>query len=859
MPKKRFTSSDSVEIPLNNQNNKIRTKKKNFRFTPKQVHLLDLILDPENKIIFISGAAGTSKAQPLDAELIGPNGIFKMGDVKVGDLVLTLDGSSTKVTGVHPQGRKPIFLVKFDDGTSTECCGDHLWHTKTRHDRYTGKDGGVKTTSQIMDTLYIRGSMNHSIPLIKPVEFKAKKLPIDPYKLGKKLGWNDQEGEAFIPQEYLFAPIDDRMHFLIGLSAAGALVKDDRCCATFSSEHPRLIKDVQFMIQSLGGVARPSENGTKLEIDFHPRKNPLIMNFNSRNKKKPLYFPEKFIVDIIEVGEKECQCISVDHKSHLYATNNFIMTHNTYMALYGAVELLAADHEKTLLYVRSIVESAEKDLGSLPGDIGEKFDPFLMPMYDKLEEIVVPQDVTNLKTSGRATAIPVNFLRGASWNNKIIVADECFPDDVYIETDMGRVKFRNVLDCPKKYQVLSFNEKSQEFEFKKILNTFDRGERELSLLTLDNRSNISATRNHRFLCEDGWKRLDELKIGDAIISNSKNNHSKISLGEDQKDIVYGSILGDGGFEEVAKNSFRFKCNHGIAQYEYAFFKASMFDRDVKIIEKNGYSQKPAVNFYTKSFYLPCEKKDLKKYAIRNLSHKSLAIAWQDDGTYDKNRNYGCLWSCATSKEDNLLLVEKLNQMGYSCVECIEKKNNTEYYTVRFHVDGFMKMAEDIAPYIHKSMSYKIPDKFQQKISKYIWSNKFKNYSLRIVTDISLDDDINKVFDIEVEDNHNFIVSSCRGGDGTKIVAHNCQNFSFKEITTLITRVGEGAKLIICGDPMQSDIGNHRSGFRPMFNLFNDEDSKSRGIQTFQFTEEDIVRSEILKFLVKKINSYNPPV
>ena len=42
----------------------------------------------------------------------------------------------------------------------------------------------------------------------------------------------------------------------------------------------------------------------------------------------------------------------------------------------------------------------------------------------------------------------------------------------------------------------------------------------------------------------------------------------------------------------------------------------------------------------------------------------------------------------------------------------------------------------------------------------------------------------------------------------------------------------------------------------MFNLFNDEESKNRGIQTFAFTNEDIVRSEILRFLVKKLESHN---
>jgi phosphate starvation-inducible PhoH-like protein len=97
----------------------------------------------------------------------------------------------------------------------------------------------------------------------------------------------------------------------------------------------------------------------------------------------------------------------------------------TYMAIYAAIQLMAEDRDRQLLYVRSIAESADKGLGSLPGDIAEKFDPFLMPLYDKLEEIVQPQDVVWLKKQELISAVPINFLRGASWTNKVIVADEC--------------------------------------------------------------------------------------------------------------------------------------------------------------------------------------------------------------------------------------------------------------------------------------------------------------------------------------------------------------------------------------------------------------------------------------------------
>jgi len=87
-----------------------------------------------------------------------------------------------------------------------------------------------------------------------------------------------------------------------------------------------------------------------------------------------------------------------------------------------------------------------------------------------------------------------------------------------------------------------------------------------------------------------------------------------------------------------------------------------------------------------------------------------------------------------------------------------------------------------------------------------------------------------------------------------VIADEAQNFTFKELTTLMTRLGEGSQLFISGDYMQSDI-NGRSGFKDMFNLFHDKDSKEKGIQCFSFGFEDIKRSPLLSYVIKKISSY----
>lgn len=84
-----------------------------------------------------------------------------------------------------------------------------------------------------------------------------------------------------------------------------------------------------------------------------------------------------------------------------------------------------------------------------------------------------------------------------------------------------------------------------------------------------------------------------------------------------------------------------------------------------------------------------------------------------------------------------------------------------------------------------------------------------------------------------------------------IIADEAQNMTFKELFTLITRTGEFSKVFILGDPEQSDI-NGKSGFIKMIGHFDDDESRQNGIHVFKFTEDDIVRSGLVQFIIKKV-------
>lgn len=91
-----------------------------------------------------------------------------------------------------------------------------------------------------------------------------------------------------------------------------------------------------------------------------------------------------------------------------------------------------------------------------------------------------------------------------------------------------------------------------------------------------------------------------------------------------------------------------------------------------------------------------------------------------------------------------------------------------------------------------------------------------------------------------------------------ICSDESQNMSKRELKTLMTRMGQFSKTIICGDPEQSDLPYGKSGFIDVYNLFNNEESRENGIFCVEFTEEDIVRSELCKYIITQFKKIEKP-
>ena len=147
--------------------------------------------------------------------------------------------------------------------------------------------------------------------------------------------------------------------------------------------------------------------------------NNIIDCMSSLKKKKIKLNPVKFTEK-----QKQFLKLSIAKDTKMMFVRGPAGTSKTYLAVYTALQLFNINNDYDIMYVRTIAESGEKGLGSLPGDVNEKFNPFMMPLNDKLEEMIASQERNFLEQKKIINAMPINYLRGSNWTNKIIIADE---------------------------------------------------------------------------------------------------------------------------------------------------------------------------------------------------------------------------------------------------------------------------------------------------------------------------------------------------------------------------------------------------------------------------------------------------
>src|SRR5438874_579091 len=135
--------------------------------------------------IIIAGRPSMEKSQPFDARVKTVALWKRMSDRRLGDELASVDGRRSLVSGIFPQGARPIFRVTFSDGRSTRCTGEHLWRVYSRGWR----EARTLTTERVAQMLQAKRYRHRLWIDVPSGEYgHSEALPVDPYVLGAVLG-----------------------------------------------------------------------------------------------------------------------------------------------------------------------------------------------------------------------------------------------------------------------------------------------------------------------------------------------------------------------------------------------------------------------------------------------------------------------------------------------------------------------------------------------------------------------------------------------------------------------------------------------------------------------------------------------
>ena len=165
------------------------------------------------------------------------------------------------------------------------------------------------------------------------------------------------------------------------------------------------MRDLVYLIN----VLKYNKVDLKTVLDFYLRKEP-ILNTSTGRKIYPKSLTQYQMLKVIEEND-------------VIFVSGSAGTGKTYLAMAYAVSELKKNKIKKIVITRPAVEAGEK-LGFLPGDLKEKVDPYLVPIYDALDDFLGKEQVAKLVEKGIVEIAPLAYMRGRTLDNAFIILDE---------------------------------------------------------------------------------------------------------------------------------------------------------------------------------------------------------------------------------------------------------------------------------------------------------------------------------------------------------------------------------------------------------------------------------------------------
>jgi len=248
--------------------------------------------------------------------------------------------------------------------------------------------------------------------------------------------------DKFIPKDYKLSSVGDRLSIIRGLMDTDGTVTKSGLKSTFTSTSAKLANDLAEIVRSLGGKATVNSRFTtykykgrtkigkesfRVTISLSKEFCPFLLS-RKANRWRPTSSVNlrKYIDKIDKLSKKETQCIMIDSKDHLYITDDYIVTHNTLLAIAaGLQELQAGTYEKII--ISRPAESTSKEIGFLPGTKEEKMLPWLQPVMDNIKVLLGKHGggyINLMFEKGQIEIEALSYIRGRTLPNTYFIIDE---------------------------------------------------------------------------------------------------------------------------------------------------------------------------------------------------------------------------------------------------------------------------------------------------------------------------------------------------------------------------------------------------------------------------------------------------